>query len=82
MREGDLLFFDEEGKEEVTCRHVSRQGRFIHAPSSGGKVRIDSTNAEYWKKHFVEARRVLNTFKILYISPRRHEGHEGTRRKE
>ena len=33
-------------------------GRFIHAPSSGGKVRTDSISAEFWKKHFVEARRI------------------------
>ena len=58
LREGDLLFFDQEGKKKSHVGIYIGKGRFIHAPSSGGKVRIDSMNAEYWKKHFVEARRV------------------------
>ena len=58
LREGDLLFFDQEGRKKSHVGIYLGSGRFIHAPSSGGKVRIDSMNAEYWKKHFVEARRV------------------------
>lgn len=58
LREGDLLFFDQEGKKKSHVGMYLGKGRFIHAPSSGGKVRVDSMNAEFWKKHFVEARRV------------------------
>jgi murein DD-endopeptidase len=58
LREGDLLFFDQEGKKKSHVGIYLGHGRFIHAPSSGGKVRTDSMNAEFWKKHFVEARRV------------------------
>jgi cell wall-associated NlpC family hydrolase len=58
MREGDLLFFDQEGKKSSHVGMYLGKGRFIHAPSSGGKVRTDSINSEFWKKHFVEARRV------------------------
>ena len=58
MREGDLLFFDQEGKKTSHVGMYLGKRRFIHAPSSGGKVRTDSINAEFWKKHFVEARRV------------------------
>lgn len=58
LREGDLLFFDQEGKKKSHVGMYLGNGRFIHAPSSGGKVRTDSMNAEYWKKHFVEARRI------------------------
>jgi murein DD-endopeptidase len=58
LREGDLLFFDQEGKKKSHVGIYLGNGRFIHAPSSGGKVRTDSMNAEYWKKHFVEARRI------------------------
>ena len=57
-REGDLLFFDQEGKKTSHVGLYLGKGRFIHAPSTGGKVRIDSVDAEFWKKHFVEARRV------------------------
>ncbi len=57
-REGDLLFFDQDGKKSSHVGLYLGKGRFIHAPSSGGKVRIDSVDADFWKKHFVEARRV------------------------
>ncbi|HEX4987091.1 MAG TPA: C40 family peptidase [Burkholderiales bacterium] len=58
LREGDLLFFDQEGKKSSHVGIYIGKRRFIHAPSSGGKVRTDSLDAEFWKKHFVEARRV------------------------
>ena len=58
LREGDLLFFDQEGKKSSHVGIYIGDGRFIHAPSSGGRVRTDSLSAEFWKKHFVEARRI------------------------
>ena len=58
LRAGDLLFFDQEGKKKSHVGLYLGNGRFIHAPSSGGKVRIDSMNAQFWRKHFVEARRI------------------------
>ena len=58
LREGDLLFFDQEGKKTSHVGMYIGNGRFIHAPSNGGKVRTDSLSAEFWKKHLVEARRV------------------------
>lgn len=58
LREGDLLFFDQEGKKKSHVGMYLGNGRFIHAPSSGGKVRTDSLSADFWKKHLVEARRV------------------------
>jgi murein DD-endopeptidase len=58
LREGDLLFFDQEGKKASHVGIYIGNGRFVHAPSSGGKVRTDSLKAEFWRKHFVEARRV------------------------
>jgi len=58
LRPGDLLFFDQEGKKASHVAIYIGDGRFVHAPSTGGRVRTDSLGAEYWKKHFVEARRV------------------------
>jgi murein DD-endopeptidase len=58
LRPGDLLFFDQEGKKSSHVGIYLGDGRFVHAPSSGGRVRTDSLSAEFWKKHFVEARRV------------------------
>ena len=58
LRAGDLLFFDQEGKKASHVGMYLGDGRFIHAPSTGGKVRTDALNADYWKNHFVEARRI------------------------
>jgi cell wall-associated NlpC family hydrolase len=58
LRPGDLLFFDQEGKKASHVGLYLGDGRFVHAPSTGGRVRTDSLSSEYWKKHFVEARRI------------------------
>lgn len=58
LRAGDLVFFDQEGKKASHVGIYLGDGRFVHAPSSGGRVRTDSLGAAYWKKHFVEARRI------------------------
>jgi murein DD-endopeptidase len=58
LREGDLLFFAQEGKKTSHVGMYLGNGRFIHAPSTGGRVRTDSLSADFWKKHIVEARRV------------------------
>jgi murein DD-endopeptidase len=58
LRRGDLLFFDQEGKKFSHVAIFLGDGRFVHAPSSGGKVRTDSLDSAYWRKHFVEARRI------------------------
>ncbi len=58
LRPGDLLFFDQEGKKASHVGIYLGDGRFVHAPSTGGRVRTDSLSADFWKKHFVEARRI------------------------
>ncbi|MGQ0577763.1 MAG: C40 family peptidase [Betaproteobacteria bacterium] len=58
LRPGDLLFFDQEGKKASHVGMYLGDGRFVHAPATGGRVRTDSLRSEYWKKHFVEARRI------------------------
>ena len=58
MRRGDLVFFDQEGKKYSHVGIYLGDGRFVHAPSSGGRVRTDSLETDYWRRHFVEARRL------------------------
>jgi cell wall-associated NlpC family hydrolase len=58
MRRGDLLFFDQEGQKSSHVALYLGDGRFVHAPSTGGRVRTDRLDAAYWRKHFVEARRI------------------------
>jgi len=55
---GDLVFFDQEGKKSSHVGIYLGDGKFVHAPSTGGKVRADKIDLAYWRKHFTEARRI------------------------
>jgi cell wall-associated NlpC family hydrolase len=58
LRRGDLVFFDEEGRKNSHVGIYVGGGLFVHAPSSGKKVREDSLDAPYWRKHLAGFRRV------------------------
>ena len=53
----DLVFFGDRSVNHVGI-YVG-QGRFVHAPNSGGMVRLDELNGYYWREHYLGARRVL-----------------------
>lgn len=56
---GDLVLFAMSGRSVDHAGIYVGEGRFLHAPSSGGKVRIDELHASYWQRTFKGARRVL-----------------------
>ena len=58
MRRGDLLFFDQSGKKYSHVGILTSKNRFVHAPSTGKRVREESLDDPYWKKHFLGARRI------------------------
>ncbi|QNK00541.1 C40 family peptidase [Dyella telluris] len=56
---GDLVFFG--GTTGVS--HVGvyvGKGRFVHAPNSGGTVRLDDIDGPYWRDHFAFGKRLLD----------------------
>lgn len=55
----DLLFFDINGHGISHVGIYLGKGKFIHAPQSGGKVKISDANEKYWRKHFRGVRRLL-----------------------
>ncbi|MEN6469102.1 MAG: NlpC/P60 family protein [Smithella sp.] len=58
LKKGDLVFFATSGRGKVS--HVGiyiGNGQFIHAPSRGKKIRIDSLTAEYFVQHYVGAKK-------------------------
>lgn len=60
LQPGDLVFFNTLRR---TFSHVGiylGDGQFLHAPSSGGKVRVDNLDANYWQKHWNGARRLVD----------------------
>lgn len=62
LQPGDLLFFATNGGRQVShaAIYVGDQ-RFVHAPSSGGTVRLDSLAASYWQGTYLGAKRVLQS---------------------
>ena len=55
----DLVFFGSGGSVSHVGIYVG-EGRFVHAPSSGGTVRLDRLDGPYWRDHYSGARRVLH----------------------
>ena len=55
---GDLVFFAASRSISHVGVYVGEQ-RFVHAPNSGGTVRLDSLNGAWWKDHFVFGNRVF-----------------------
>ncbi len=60
LQSGDLLFFATGGGGQVSHAGIYvGEGRFVHAPSSGGTVRLDNLANSYWQKNYLNAKRVL-----------------------
>jgi cell wall-associated NlpC family hydrolase len=58
LKPGDAVFFNRNGRGNVS--HVGLyigNNQFIHAPSSGGRIRQDSLDDRYWERSFTTARR-------------------------
>ena len=55
---GDLVFFGDKGNVWHVGIYVG-EGRFVHAPSTGGTVRLDYLDGPYWRNHYTGAKRVL-----------------------
>jgi cell wall-associated NlpC family hydrolase len=56
LRTGDLVVFAQNGRANHAGIYVG-EGRFVHAPSTGGTVRLDRLNSSYWAKQQVTYRR-------------------------
>jgi cell wall-associated NlpC family hydrolase len=58
LQPGDLVFFHIRGKRISHVGIYVDDGRFIHAPSSGKKVRVDRLDEKYWARRYAGAKRV------------------------
>lgn len=59
LASGDLVFFAINGGISHVGVYVGK-GRFVHAPNSGGTVRLDDIDGPFWGNHFAYGRRVLD----------------------
>ena len=56
LRSGDLVLFAQRGEATHAGIYVGK-GRFVHAPSTGGTVRLDDLNSRYWASQRTSFRR-------------------------
>jgi cell wall-associated NlpC family hydrolase len=57
---GDLVFFNTTGERYSHAGIYVGHGRFVHAPSKGGTVRLDQMTSPYWAARYTEARRIAS----------------------
>ncbi|GAB4112173.1 MAG: C40 family peptidase [Tibeticola sp.] len=56
LRTGDLVLFGNGGPPSHAGIYVG-EGRFVHAPSSGGQVRLERLDARHWARQRISGRR-------------------------
>jgi len=59
LQAGDLVFFADSRKISHVGIYVGEL-RFVHAPNTGGTVRLDRLDGAWWDEHFVYGKRVLD----------------------
>lgn len=57
LQAGDLLFFRFDGKMSHVGIYVGGE-QFVHAPSTGRSVAVESLNAEYYRRALIRAGRL------------------------
>jgi len=58
LQPGDLVFYNTLKRGFSHVGIYLGDNKFIHSPSRGGSVRIESMDISYWKKRFDGARRI------------------------
>ena len=58
LQPGDLVFYNTLRRGFSHVGIYLGDNKFIHSPSAGGQVRIESMEIAYWKKRFNGARRI------------------------
>ncbi len=61
LKPGDLVFYDTQRRAYSHVGIYLGEDRFIHAPSSGGEVRVDNLRASYWMRRYSGARRIIES---------------------
>ncbi len=58
LEPGDLVFYDTLGRPYSHVGIYLGDGRFVHAPKTGSRVRVERMRAAYWAERFNGARRI------------------------
>ncbi|MBS1186176.1 MAG: hypothetical protein H6R04_194 [Burkholderiaceae bacterium] len=69
LQPGDLVFYNTLRRGFSHVGIYLGDNKFIHSPSAGGKVRVESMTMDYWRKRFNGARRVESPNKVVAPAP-------------
>ncbi|MEK6243961.1 MAG: C40 family peptidase [Pseudomonadota bacterium] len=58
LQAGDLVFYDTLKRPFSHVGIYLGDGRFVHAPKTGARVRVESLKSAYWSQRFNGARRI------------------------
>lgn len=58
LQAGDLVFYDTLKRPYSHVGIYMGDGKFVHAPKTGARVRVESLGSDYWSKRFNGARRI------------------------
>jgi cell wall-associated NlpC family hydrolase len=58
LQPGDLVFYTTQHRRFSHVGIYLGEMRFVHAPSSGGAVRVENMRLAYWTRRFDGARRI------------------------
>ncbi|HZO02933.1 MAG TPA: C40 family peptidase [Burkholderiales bacterium] len=58
LQPGDLVFYNTRNRPYSHVGIYLGEGRFVHAPRPGAKVRVESLQTSYWRERFDGARRL------------------------
>ena len=61
LEPGDLVFYDTLKRPYSHVGIYLGEGRFVHAPKSGAKVRVERMESRYWNERFNGARRIATS---------------------
>lgn len=59
LKPGDLVFFNTMRRQYSHVGIYIGEGRFIHSPRAGSRIRVESMEKAYWQSRFNGARRVV-----------------------
>lgn len=64
----DLVYFRIENQKPLHVGIYLGDGKFIHAPSTGGKVNIQGMSQDYWKSRYLGARRIVSAVSNRFLN--------------
>jgi cell wall-associated NlpC family hydrolase len=53
-----LVFFNTQNQAYSHVGIFIGEGKFVHAPKTGSRIRVERMNEQYWASHYNGARRI------------------------